>query len=89
MFRGAAGEALNTAEHPFNNSSALRASNWTSQFEENLNCPPGASAPVRFRIFGAILFLFIGRCHMPKAKLNGCLPVRPSEEQTAKSALVP
>jgi hypothetical protein len=33
MFCGAAGEALNPAEHPFNNLSALRASNWTSQFE--------------------------------------------------------
>jgi hypothetical protein len=33
MFCGAAGEALSPAEHPFNNLSALRASNWTSQFE--------------------------------------------------------
>jgi hypothetical protein len=33
MFCGAAGEALNPAERPFNNLSALRASNWTSQFE--------------------------------------------------------
>jgi hypothetical protein len=36
MFCGAAGEALNPAEHPFNNLSALRASNWTSQFEPAL-----------------------------------------------------
>jgi hypothetical protein len=33
MFCGAAGEALSPAEHPFNNLSALRASNWTSHFE--------------------------------------------------------
>jgi hypothetical protein len=29
MFCGAAGEALNPAEHPFNNLSALRAQIWT------------------------------------------------------------
>jgi hypothetical protein len=34
MFCGAAGEALNPAEHPFNNLDALRAQIWT---EPNLN----------------------------------------------------
>jgi hypothetical protein len=39
MFCGAAGEALNPAEHPFNNLSALRAQIWTEPNLKNLSLP--------------------------------------------------
>jgi hypothetical protein len=57
MFCEAAGEALSPAEHPSGNLSALRASNWTSQFEQwRIQAP---AHPIPLRTNTRVLQLFV------------------------------